>query len=407
MSPDLYLSPSTTENDFIPLHAPCLSGEEWKYVKECLDTGWISSAGPMVEKFENVMAQAIGLPHVIATTSGTAALHVALHALGIGSGDAVIIPSLTFIATANAVRYTGAQPIFLDVEATAGTLCPDSLEQFLSNETEIKSGQRVHPATGLNIKAIMPVHLLGHPAQMERLKLIAYQYGILLIEDAAQALGTKYQGRHVGHHGTAACFSFNGNKIMSCGSGGIVATADAGLADRIRFLSTQAKADPKNYIHNEMGFNYRFNSLLAGVGLAQMEVFAERLQRKREILAYYEASLADVAGLFWPQEEPDAERNAWLCTVHINAKDFGMSNMELRDTLEKQKIQTRLLWEPMHHSKAHQDFYATSITQANHWYQVALSLPSSAHLSRAEQDRVIAAIRQASLLATHMQGAVA
>lgn len=407
MSPDLYLTPSTTENDFIPLHAPSLSGHEWKYVKECLDTGWISSAGPMVEKFEATMAEAIGLPYAIATTSGTAALHIALHALGIGIGDAVIIPSLTFIATANAVRYTGAQPVFLDVEPRAGTLCPDSLERFLSEETEIKSNGRFHKGTGLYIKAIMPVHLLGHAAQMEGLKHIADQYEILLVEDAAQALGTKYQGRHVGYHGKAACFSFNGNKIMSCGSGGIVATADANLADRIRFLSTQAKADPKNYVHHEMGFNYRFNSLLAGVGLAQMEVFPQRLQRKREILVRYEALLMDIPGLSWPQEDGDVERNAWLCTVHIDANDFGMSNLELRDALEQQKIQARLLWEPMHQSKAHTDFYAGPIVHANQWYQTALSLPSSAHLSDVQQDRVIAAIRQAATNADQKQDAVA
>ncbi|MBS1927952.1 MAG: aminotransferase class I/II-fold pyridoxal phosphate-dependent enzyme, partial [Bacteroidetes bacterium] len=253
------------------LSGPNICGNEWKYVKDCLDTGWVSSVGSYVDQFEKMTAAFAGTKYAVATSSGTTALHISLILQGIGPGDYVIAPNITFIATCNSIKYTGAEPILIDTDPDTWQMDLSLLETFLHDETELKNGATVLKRDGKRIAAIMPVHVLGNIGDMDKLMQLAKNYHLIVIEDSTEALGSYYRGRHSGSIGLLGTFSYNGNKIITTGGGGMIVTNDEALAKRAKHLTTQAKSDSFEYIHDEIGYNYRLVNVAAAMGVAQME----------------------------------------------------------------------------------------------------------------------------------------
>ena len=266
---------------FIPLSVPCLAGNEWAYVKECLDTNWVSSVGAFVDRFEGMAAAALGVGHAVATMNGTAALHIALKLAGVEADDEVVVSDLTFIAPANVVRYLGAWPVFVDAEPRYWQMDPQKLRDFLRKECDFAGGTLKNRHTGRRVAALLPVHILGHPCDMDPILEEAGAFGLPVVEDATESLGVRYNGRPAGSFGRMACLSFNGNKILTTGGGGMLVTNDAELARRARHLTTQAKDDTVEYIHGEVGFNYRLTNVLAAIGVAQMEQLESHVADKR------------------------------------------------------------------------------------------------------------------------------
>lgn len=379
----------------VPLCVPELAGNEWAYIKECLDTGWVSSVGAFVDRFEAGFAARVGVGHAIATTNGTAALHVALQLAGVGRDDEVLVPALTFIAPANAVRYVGAWPVFLDVDPHYWQLDPDRVRDFLAHDCAYRDGALRNRRTGRRVVAMLPVHLLGHPVDVAPLLELAQRHGLQVVEDATESLGADYRGTPVGRFGAMACFSFNGNKLITTGGGGMLVTDDAGLAARARYLTTQAKDDAVEYVHREVGYNYRLTNVLAAMGLAQLERLDAHVAAKRRIAARYAEALHDVPGLTPMAEAPWAHSVHWMYTMLVDAERFGTSARGLMHRLGRAGIQTRPLWQPLHRSPAHVGAYAPPCPVAERVHAQALSLPCSVGLGEADQDRVIAAIRAA------------
>jgi perosamine synthetase len=259
----------------IPLSVPSLNGNEWKYVKACLDAGWVSSAGPFVDRFEQEVAGYLGAKYAVATVSGTAALHIALLVAGVRTDDEVLVPTLTFIAPANAVRYVGAWPVFIDVEPDYWQMAPAAVRQFLSDECRKVNGEIRNRTTGRRIAAILPVHILGHPSDSDSIMEVAAEFGLHVVGDATEGLGARYKNRPVGNLADISCLSFNGNKIITAGGGGMIVTDRKDWADRARYLTTQAKDNPVEYEHSQVGYNYRLSNIHAALGCAQLEKLDE------------------------------------------------------------------------------------------------------------------------------------
>ncbi|MFH1581679.1 MAG: LegC family aminotransferase [Pseudomonadota bacterium] len=384
----------TGEKKIIPLCVPEIRGNEWKYIKECLDTNWVSSVGKYVDKFERSVADYVGAHHSVACVNGTAALHMALLVAGVQPEDEVLVPSLTFVAPANAVRYTGAWPVFIDVQPDIWQMDPRKVEDFLTNECEQRHGQLTNKNTGRPVKGIMPVHILGHPVDMDPILEIAQKYGLKVIEDATESLGADYKGCKVGTLSDLACFSFNGNKIITSGGGGMILTNNKELADKARYLTTQAKSDGVEYIHNEIGYNYRLTNLAAAMGLAQMEKLAEYVKIKRRIAQTYSEGLKDLKGITLPVNAEWANSTFWIYTILVNEKEYGMNSRALLNKLEERGIQTRPFWHPVHSLKPFRNCYAYKIEVADRLYRDGLSLPSSIGISQHDQERVIRMIRE-------------
>jgi perosamine synthetase len=370
---------------FIPLAAPELGGREWEYVKECLDSGWVSSAGPFVERFEEAVAAYVGVKSAVATVNGTAALHVALLLAGVSRSDEVIMPTLTFIAPANAVRYAGGTPVFVDCDPSYLQIDSEKLSHFVERSCVWRDGTLVNSATGRRVRAILVVHALGHPVDLEPVLEIARSRELVLIEDCAESLGARYRGTMTGRFGDVACFSFNGNKVVTAGGAGMVVTPHEAWAKRARYLTTQARDHPFEYVHNEVGYNYRPTSLNAAVGLAQMELVEERVSAKRRIAAAYAQALHGVAGLSVVGEAPWAFSTFWLSTVLT----VGVTGRTLVERLQGRGIEARPIWQPMHLSPAHRDAVATDCSTAERLYEEGVCLPSSVGLSADAQERVI------------------
>jgi perosamine synthetase len=377
----------------IPLAVPQLGGNEWAYLKECLDTGWVSSVGPFVDRFERDFAAYLGARHAVAVASGTAALHVALLAAGVQRDDEVPMPSFTFIAPANAVRYAGAWPVFVDAEAATWQMDVALLRDFLRDDCVRSDGVLRNRKTGRRIGAILPVHVLGHPVDMEPLLELAEEFNLPVVEDAAESLGASYRGQPVGRAGQVAAFSFNGNKVMTTGGGGMIVTDDAALADRARYLSTTAKDDGTEGIHGCVGFNYRLTNLQAAMGCAQMEQLDGFLAAKRRIAARYAAGLAGLPGLSLMPEANWARNAFWLYSIRVNGGVAVCTARDLRQRLCERGIDTRSFWQPMHMSPAHAGAQTLGGDVAETLFDEILSLPCSTDLGEAQQDAVIAAIR--------------
>ena len=373
----------------IPLCVPELRGNEWEYVKECLDTNWVSSVGPFVDRLETEVAGFVGAGRGVATSSGTAALHIALLVAGVRPEDEVLVSTLSFIAPANAIRYAGAWPVFIDAEPTYWQMDPDLVARFLDRECRWSDGALHNRTTGRRVKAILPVHALGHPCDMDFILELARRYDLPIIEDATESLGARYRREMAGHLGDVACFSFNGNKLITTGGGGMLVTDQEQLARRAKYLTTQAKDDPVEYVHGEIGYNYRLSNVQAAMGCAQMEVVDEYVAIKRSIAVAYSAALRDLPGVGLMQEAPWASSAFWMYTVLIDSAVYGMDSRTLLDHLEGVGIQTRPLWQPLHLSAAHYGSQVMGGTVAEGLSRDALSLPSSVGLSTDQQQRVI------------------
>ena len=390
------LKATQSDTQFVPLSVPEIRGNEWVYVKECLDTGWVSSVGSYVERFERMVAAQAGTRYAVATVNGTSALHISLLVAGVRPDDEVLVSTLTFIAPVNAIRYAGAWPVFVDAEPTYWQIDPDGVRDFIERKCEWSNNELLNRRTKRRVSAIIPVHILGHPVDMEPILTIARKYNLKVIEDSTEALGSTYRGRSPGSWGDIGCFSFNGNKIITTGGGGMIVTDREDWAKKAKYLTTQAKDDPIEYIHGEIGFNYRLTNVLAAIGCAQMEQLAGYVAKKRSIAARYQQRLAGIPGLTPMRNASWAESTFWMYTVLVDPTEFGIDSRQLLRLLESKKIQTRPLWQPIHLSPAHAMNGAQSLPVAEDLAEHALSLPCSVNLSDYDQDRVIDAIATAA-----------
>ena len=393
----LFKRDSMTEKQIIPLSVPEIRGNELKYVKECLDTGWVSSVGPFVERFERDVAAFVRTRFAVAAVNGTAALHIALLVAGVKPGDEVLVSALTFIAPANAIRYAGAWPVFIDAEPAYWQMDPQKVIEFLEKNCDWRDGSLYNRTTGRRVKAVLPVHILGQPVDIEPIVTAAHKFNLAVIEDATESLGAKYRGRMVGSLADVACFSFNGNKIITTGGGGMIVTNNEGWAQKAKYLTTQAKDDPLEYVHGEIGYNYRLTNLPAALGCAQMEQLPEYIAAKRRIASRYTQSLEAIAGITPMREASWAFSTFWLFTVLVDRGAFGMDSRALLRSLDKAKVQTRPLWQPLHRSKAFADCGTFDCPVADKLNRDALSLPCSVGISNEDLEAVIDAVKSPTL----------
>jgi len=373
--------------DRIYLSPPHLGRHELNYLHKAVEDNWVAPVGPNLDGFEADICAAVGVPHCVALNSGTAALHLGLLLLGVGPGDEVLCPSFTFVATANAITYCGATPVFVDSEADTWNMCPTRLREALADRHRL----------GKKPKALLLVHLYGMPAKLDELLAIAAEYKLPVLEDAAEALGATWQQRPLGSFGQVGIFSFNGNKILTTSGGGALVTADAGLARRARFLATQAKDDAPHYQHSEVGYNYRLSNLLAGIGRGQMELLPDRVKRRREIFNWYREHLAGLPGLaLAPAAEPAGSRaNRWLTTLLLDPTVTTATPESVRQHLEARRIESRPLWKPMHLQPlfASAPMYGGAVCAG--LFARGLCLPSGTAMGDEELHRVAKAVREA------------
>ncbi len=366
----------------IYLSPPHMSGREMKYVTEAFETNWVAPVGPHVDAFEKSIADYCGVKYAAALNTGTAAIHLALQMLGVGRGDEVIASSFTFSATANPIVYLGATPLLIDSEPETWNMDPDLLERALKE----RRGKHGHTA----VKAVIVVHLYGMPARMEEIMAIARKYEIPVIEDAAEALGSRYNDKPVGSFGEMAVLSFNGNKIITTSGGGALLSGNRELIDRARFLSTQARDAAPHYQHSEIGYNYRMSNVLAGIGRGQMEVIDMRVRQRRDNFNFYREHLGKIDGIGF-LEEPDEKyfSNHWLTTVLIDPEIAGVTREAVYDTLEKSNIESRPLWKPLHQQPVFSSCPAWLNGISDRLFDNGLCLPSGSHLTGEERERVL------------------
>ena len=381
--------PGAPANDgMIPLCVPELRGNEWKYVQECLDTGWVSSVGAYVDRFENELAQRVGTKYAVATVNGTSALHIALLVAGVKPDDEVITSSLTFIAPANTIRYVGAYPVFIDAEPAYWQMDVARVAAFLHEDCVHTNGEVRNKKTGRRVSAILPVHILGHPVEMDSLMALAREFNLTVIEDATEALGTKYRAQNAGQIGDIACFSFNGNKLITTGGGGMIVTNNSEWARRAKYLTTQSKDDPIEYIHKSVGYNYRLPNPLAAMGCAQLEHLDEYIAAKRRTADFYTETLARIPGITPMQQAPWAFSTFWMYTILVDEKAFGMSSRALLQALAQAGIQTRPLWQPLHQSEVFRGIGDAQCPVSEQLNRTALSLPCSVGITEQQRTRV-------------------
>lgn len=361
------------------LSSPHMGGREEVYVKDAFDTNWIAPLGPHVDQFEKDLAQFTGVAHAAALSSGTAAIHLALIMLDVKPGDEVFCQSFTFSASANPIVYQGATPVFIDSEKETWNMCPAALEDALKNRA----------AKGKLPKAIIPVHLYGMPANMNRIMELAARYEVPVIEDAAEALGSTYQGKACGSFGRIGILSFNGNKIITTSGGGALISQEEALCSKARFLSTQARDAAPHYQHSEIGYNYRMSNVCAGIGRGQMEVLPERIRQRRANYEWYCETLKGVPGISFLQEPEGSFSNRWLTTILVDPElTGGISRETIRLHLEKDQIETRPLWKPMHLQPVFEGAPYFGGRIAESLFEKGLCLPSGSNLNQDDLQRI-------------------
>lgn len=376
----------------IPLSIPKIEGNESKYVQDCLTTGWISSAGSYVNQFEEMIASYAGAKYGVACMNGTVGLHIAQILLGVSANDHVIAPNITFIATLNAIKYTGATPILIDVDADNWQMDLNLLEDYLKNQTELRATETgtfsFDITTQKRVRAIMPVHVLGNMGDMNRMLAIAKTYHLEIIEDSTEALGSTFEGKHAGTFGKLGVFSFNGNKIISTGGGGVIVTNDEDLAKKAKHLTTQAKVSALDYIHDEIGYNYRLVNVLAAIGVAQMETFPQILEDKKAMDAFYREQLKGVGDIKFQEIPEGTDPNCWLFT-------FSTSRMrELLEYLNENGVQSRPFWMPMNQLEMFKDnIYINTSDVSASVYAHSISIPSSAGITQEQLETVVKTIK--------------
>jgi len=382
------------DHDRLFLSPPHLGRHELNYVHKAIEDNWVAPAGPNLAGFEADICQATGVAHCVALSSGTAAIHLGLILLGVGPGDEVLCPSFTFVATANPIVYLGATPVFVDSEADTWNICPKRLREAIVDRL----------ARGRKPKVLVLVHLYGMPARLPDILAIAAEFEIPILEDAAEALGSRFGGQPLGSFGTVGVFSFNGNKILTTSGGGVLVTNDSGLAQKARFLATQAKDDAPYYQHSEVGYNYRLSNILAGIGRGQMELLDERVKRRREIFTWYREHLAGRPGLTvaLAAEVPGSQSNRWLTTILLNPAEAEdglpptlITPESLRLHLETRNIESRPLWKPLHLQPlfATTPMYGGAVCE--NLFARGLCLPSGTAMTEADLRRVAEAIGEA------------
>jgi perosamine synthetase len=362
------------------LHEPWFEGREWDYVKECLDTRWVSSVGKFVDRFERDLAQYTGAKRVIVVANGTVALEICLRLVGVRPGDEVLIPTLTFVATANAVAHCGAVPHLVDSEENSLGMDGIALERHLSTIAEIRGDECFNRVTGRRIRALVPMHTFGHPVDLDRICEIASRYRLELVEDAAESLGSFYKGRHTGTFGKVASLSFNGNKTITTGGGGAILTQDEALGAFAKHLTTTAKVPhPWEFVHDQIGYNYRMPNLNAALGCAQLERLQSFLERKRKLAQRYQQAFAAIPDATVVSEPANTKSNYWLNALLLDAKVADQ-----RDIIQKELHQHALLarpsWKLMHHLTIYQDCPKAQTPVAESLERRLICMPSSVFL---------------------------
>jgi pyridoxal phosphate-dependent aminotransferase EpsN len=366
-----------TKNSKIYLSPPHLGVEERKLLLDAFDSNWIAPLGPYVDAFEQEMAKYLGINHAAALSSGSAALHLALKILGVKEGDKVLCPSLTFVASANVILYENATPVFVDVNSKNWNIDLSSLENAIKK---------------YNPKALIAVDLYGQSCDYDAITDLCEKYNVLLIEDAAEALGSKYKGRKCGSLAQIGILSFNGNKIITTSAGGMLVSNDETIIDKARFLATQAREPVIHYEHKELGYNYRMSSLLASLGRGQLQVLDNRVKTRRKIFQRYFGALSHIEGLDFMPEAPNSKSNRWLTTLTVDPQKTGINRTQIIEALEKENIESRPVWKPMHLQPLYKDCDYITVNKedvSSKLFKNGLCLPSGSNLNRDDQNRII------------------
>ncbi len=367
----------------VPLHKPTFEGNEWTYVKECIDTEWVSSVGSYVDQFEEDLAEYTGARRAVVAVNGTAALQVCLRLVGVVRGDEVLVPALTFVATANAVSYLGATPHFVDSEERTLGLDPEKLGTYLDDIAEVRDGTCVNTQTGRPIRAVVPMHAYGHPVDLDPLQEVCNEYQLTLVEDAAESLGSLYKGGHTGTRGKCASLSFNGNKTITTGGGGAIITDDEELADAAKHLTTVAKKDHEwKYVHDRVGYNYRMPNLNAALGCAQLEQLPRFLERKRVLARRYGQAFAEVDGVSFAQEPDFARSNYWLNVLLLDRADLDRRDAVLKATNDA-GFGTRPTWQLLSSLPMYEDCPRMDLSAAEQLEARLINIPSTPSLVEA------------------------
>ncbi len=364
----------------IGLHEPQFAGNEWAYVKECLDTGWVSSVGKYVDQFEVKLAEYTGVKKAVAVVNGTAALHISLKLVGVESNDEVLSPAMTFIATTNAITYCGAIPHFVDSDWKTLGMDPEKLSAYLSQIAEVRGGECFNKKTQRRIKAVAPMHTFGHPVDIEAIAEICARYHLELVEDAAESLGSYYKGRHTGNWGKVAALSFNGNKVVTTGGGGAILTNDLEVGNLAKHITTTAKLPHKwAFLHDQIGYNYRMPNINAALGCAQLEQLPSFLKNKRKLTRKYIDAFADFSDAQVFVEQPDVVNNYWLNAILLNS-ELSTWRDELLQLLHDEGIFARPAWTLMHKLSMYQECPHMELETAEDIEARLINLPSSVFL---------------------------
>lgn len=367
----------------IQLSIPHIGEYERKYVEEAFETNWIAPLGPNVDAFEKEIAEYVGCGHAAALSSGTAAIHLALRLLEVGRGDVVLCSSFTFVASANPIIYQDATPVFIDSEPDTWNMSPDALERAL----------KVYCEQGKKPKAIVVVHLFGQSAKMDEIMALSEEYGVPVVEDAAESLGATYRGQHTGTFGKFGVFSFNGNKIITTSGGGMLISNDGEQIERARFLSTQARVPAPHYEHTEVGYNYRMSNVLAGIGRGQLKVLDERVESRREIFSRYIEALSEIDCIDWMPEPEGDFSNRWLTAISLNPRKTSIKPEQLIESLSGSNIEARPVWKPMHLQPLFKDAsyfpHGEGLSYSDYLFATSVCLPSASNMTPEQQETVI------------------
>ena len=380
----------------IGLSEPFIFGQEYKYIKECLDTGWVSSSGKFVDAFEDKVASYTGAKFAVACSNATSALFISLMIIGVKRDEEVIVPTLTFIAPVNTIKYLGAEPIFMDADEFCNIDVNKTVD-FIERETKFKNNISYNKKTGKIVRAVLPVHVFGNAADLESLQDICAERNIVILEDASESLGTIYtkgklKGKHTGSVGQMGCISFNGNKILTSGGGGMIICNDEESSEKAFYLTNQAKDDPVNFIHNEIGYNLRLSNIQAALGLAQMENIEKALKIKKKINNFYKKNLKSTDGLTLMNSPGYAENNNWLSVLRVEEKIYGESSSSLIGRLRNESIEVRPIWKLNHLQKPYLKNQTYKIEKAKELVSNTICLPSSISLTSEQLEKIIKVI---------------
>jgi len=372
---------SVVGDSTVTLHSPTFEGNEWLYLKECLDSTYVSSVGKFVDRFEDDLAKYTGSKYVVSVVNGTAALHIALKLAGVQAGDEVLTPALTFVATANAVTYCNATPHFIDIDEQTLGIDAARLREYLISNTSQQSGRCINKNTGKIIRALVPMHTFGHPSDLENLISIAHDFNIVLVEDAAESLGSYYNGQHTGTFGLLGTLSFNGNKTITTGGGGAILTNNSDLARHAKHLTTTAKLPHAwDFLHDEIGYNYRMPNINAALGCAQLEQLPDKVESKRNLFKKYQHAFDNVQGVRLFSEPKNCHSNYWLQTLLLDEKQAENRDLVLRET-NTAGLMTRPAWVLLNELAPFKNFPSADLTTAQSLSRRIINIPSSPGLA--------------------------